>query len=64
MKIASANIRRLEVEIKRSEILTSTSRSRFFCDHQNEVEPGEREIACEMCRTPLNVYEDGTTDLM
>lgn len=35
-----------------------------ICDHQNEVEPKDREIVCEMCKTSLNVYEDGTTDLM
>ena len=34
------------------------------CDNEIEVGPGDREIVCMNCLTPLMVYEDGTTEPM
>jgi hypothetical protein len=36
----------------------------IICDHKNDVPEGMTEIICEHCLTELNVYEDGTTDVM
>lgn len=35
-----------------------------ICDHENEVPEGMEQIICEMCTATLNVYEDGSTDVM